>query len=131
MVMSGFFAPFGDFLLDSLTIDILTPATPDVNGLTTGQGALTRFVTQPCSLQVVRFRRRGGSVTDEGITGTMPSYICYTAWFAPPVLTAAQTVVVRANGLYFPLLDQLVAGADVGGQAGMVELKLGQPERGR
>lgn len=124
----GLTADLTALLRQTLTVDLLTPGQPDPQtGASGGPGTTVNVLTQPCSLQPVRFRQRGGGAIVDGVAGSQPSFICYTAYFAPP---AGGTVEVRVDGVLYPLLKQGV-GQDVAGQHGMLQLELGAAEPSR
>lgn len=114
-------------LRDVLVVEVLTPAPLDPLTDTPTGPASTREVTrQPCSDQDTVFRARTAAIVN-GVPGALPVSLCYTAWFPWPPVQAGESVVVRVNSRYRPLMK---AGppVDVAGQGEVYQIELGPPE---
>ena len=115
----------------TLALFMLTPTQRNPqNGASGGPGDEVQLLTQPCSLQPLRFRQRGGGVMIDGVAGSEPSFIAYTAYFTPPVVPVGSALVTRVDGVFYPVLKQGY-GQDVGGAGGMIQLELGAAEANR
>ena len=115
----------------TLTLDILTLPPPDPNtGASTGAGTSTRVVTQPCSLQVIFYRMRGGGALVDGVNGAPRIYRCYTKAFTVPALPASSVYVWRVDGVYYALENQDVP-QTTAGQGGRFQIDFAAPEYGR
>ena len=116
---------------DTLTVEIFTPAPDDpLTGGATGAGSSVTFLSQPCADEDLTATRRVQYQIVNGVAGTIPSSICTTRWFAMPTLTGGQSLAIRVNGSYRPLLRQGPP-IDVAGQQKTFQLILGAKEGGR
>lgn len=120
-----------DLLRDTLTVEAQGQPSVDPNtGVPSGTGTVRLLLTQKGSLQPVRFRQRGNGQITDGVAGSIPSFIFYTAPFTLPTLASNETLVWRVNSTYRSLIRQ-GGPLDVGGQAGLIELEFSAEESGR
>lgn len=122
---------FAEMLLDTLTVEGLTPPAIDPNtGVPSGTGTVRAILTQPASDQDVSPSRRFRAEVNNGVFGALPVSICYTNYFVPPTTGPGETLVYRVNGRYRPLMRQGPP-QDIAGQHALMELELGAPESSR
>lgn len=131
-----------ELMKQTLTIDILTSGAKEIQTGVSGPSTTVPFVfspgtygqtlqvTRPCSLQPNLRKQRGVGGAVDGVLGSQATYICITKWFVTPVLDANQSMVIRVNGLYYPLFQQGML-QNPGGQNLTYEIGLEQPEVGR
>ena len=118
------------WLKDTLTLEGLTPAIPDQNtGVPSGVGTVRLLLSQPCSDQDPSPNKRAQFELANGVSGQPITSVCY-AHAQPYTLNAGETLVLRINGRFRPMLRQGPP-ADMGGQHLIWEIALGPPEDGR
>ena len=113
-------------LKDTLTVKGFSPGTEDATGVPIGLGDTRVLISQPCSDQDVSPSRRFRGEITSGVQGSLPTSICYTAYFKLPALFPGETLVYEVNGRRRPLMRQ-GPGQDAGGQHLVTEIELGAP----
>ncbi|WP_407543783.1 hypothetical protein Q0M94_28285 (plasmid) [Deinococcus radiomollis] len=126
----------------TLTIDLLTPGAPDPQTgvssvgtaqpylFTSGKPGETPKPSRPCSLQPNLRKQRGSGGVVDGVPGGQATYVCITEWFVPPAATDGRAIVLRVDGVYYPLYQQGML-PNTGGQGAVYQIGLEAPEGNR
>ena len=75
-------------------------------------------------------KQRGSSGIVDGVAGGQATYVCIVPWFVAPVLSPGQSIVLRVDGVYYPLY-QAGLFPDPAGQRVTYEIGLEQGQQGR